>query len=88
MSCGLFAWCPILPTFLLTLTVPVAAAALLYAQWEYLERGKLSLLGLLLLCAMLFMPSLALEYATECEMPNTAEEPAGYSHVAPKGGGL
>ena len=42
--------------FLLVLTVPVTAVALLYALWEYRERGKLSVLGLGLVCAMLFVP--------------------------------
>jgi protein-S-isoprenylcysteine O-methyltransferase Ste14 len=63
--------------FLLTLTVPVAAVALLHARWEYRKRGKLTLLGLLLICGMLFVPNLLLEYATEYEMPNTAMDYLG-----------
>lgn len=55
--------------FLLGLTIPVATVALLYARWEYLKRGRLTLLGLALLCAMLVMPNLVLEYATTYEMP-------------------
>ena len=63
---------PVLLTFLLALTVPVTAVAILYARWEYRKRGKLTLLGLLLLCAMLFVPNLILEYATTYGMPSTA----------------
>jgi protein-S-isoprenylcysteine O-methyltransferase Ste14 len=47
------------------------AVALIYARWEYRRRGKLSLLGLLLLCAMFFVPNLMLEYATTYEIPST-----------------
>ena len=57
--------------FLLTLTVPVTTAALLYARWEYRKRGKLTVLGLALVCAMLFVPNLILHYATTYEMPST-----------------
>ena len=58
-------------TFLLALTVPVTTVALLYARWEYRKRGKLTVSGLVLLCAMLLMPNLVLEYATTYEMPST-----------------
>ena len=58
-------------TFLLGLTVPVTTVALLYARWEYRKRGKLTVLGLALVCAMLFVPNLILEYATTYEMPST-----------------
>lgn len=57
--------------YLLILAIPVTAAALLYARWEYRRHGKLTLLGLFLLCLMLFVPNLVLEYATEYEMPST-----------------
>jgi protein-S-isoprenylcysteine O-methyltransferase Ste14 len=57
--------------YLLALTVPVTALALLYARWEYRKRGKLTLLGLVLLCAMLFVPNLVLHYATTYEMSGT-----------------
>lgn len=57
--------------FLLALTIPVTTAALLYARWAYRKRGKLTLWGLALLCAMLFVPNLVLEYATTFEMPRT-----------------
>jgi protein-S-isoprenylcysteine O-methyltransferase Ste14 len=58
-------------TFLLALTVPVTTVALLSARWEYRQRGKLSVLGLALLCAMLLVPNLALHYAITYEMPNS-----------------
>lgn len=58
-------------TFFLALTVPVTAGALFYARWEYRHRGKLTLVGMFLLCAMLFVPSLILEYATIYEVPDT-----------------
>lgn len=57
--------------YLLALTVTVSATALFYARWEYRKRGSLSLLGLLIVSAMLFMPNLVLEYATIYEMPAT-----------------
>ena len=57
--------------YALALTIPTSAVALLYARWEYRTRGRLSLLGLFLLSAMLFMPNLALEYATAYELPST-----------------
>jgi len=51
--------------YLLALTVPVTTMALLYARWKYRKRGKLTVLGLALLYAMLFIPNLILEYATK-----------------------
>ena len=57
--------------FLLALAVPVSALALLHARWEYRKRGRLSILGLLLLCVMIFVPNLALDYAMSFEMPDT-----------------
>jgi len=57
--------------YFLALTVPVTAVALIYARWEYRKLGKLSLLGLFLLCAIIFVPNLVLEYATRYEMPST-----------------
>ncbi|MEW5871002.1 MAG: isoprenylcysteine carboxylmethyltransferase family protein [Chloroflexota bacterium] len=57
--------------FLLALTVPVTTVALLYARWEYRQRGRLAGLGLALICAMFFVPNLILEYATTYEMPST-----------------
>ena len=62
---------PITLTFFLALTVPITTIALLYARWEYRKPGKLTVLGLVLLSAMLLMPNLVLEYATTYEMPNT-----------------
>ncbi len=66
-------------TRLLILSVPVTAVALLYARWEYRRRGQLSLLGLFLLCAMIFVPNLMLDYATSYRLPGT---PLGYLGVA------
>lgn len=57
--------------FLLALAVAVSAAALMYARWEYRRRDRLTLFGLALLCAMLFVPNLLLEYATTYAMPDT-----------------
>src|SRR5210317_1000738 len=56
---------------LLILAVVISLLALLYARWEYRKRGKLTLMGLLLLCVMLFIPNLMLEYATRYRMPGT-----------------
>jgi protein-S-isoprenylcysteine O-methyltransferase Ste14 len=71
--------------FLLVLTVPVSAVALLYARWEYRRRGKLSLVGLTLLCAMIFIPNLVLDYATSWQMPGTVLD---YIGVVVGGAGL
>lgn len=57
--------------YLLASTIPVSATALLYARWEYRRRGNLSLLGLLLLCLMLFMPNLVFHYAVSFKLPDT-----------------
>jgi protein-S-isoprenylcysteine O-methyltransferase Ste14 len=57
--------------FLLALAVSVSTVALLYARWEYSKRGQLSYVGLALLCAMLFVPNLVLEYATTYRLPST-----------------
>jgi len=57
--------------FLLVLAILTTTVALLHARWEYRKRGKLTLLGLFLLCAMLFVPNLMLEYATTYEIPKT-----------------
>jgi hypothetical protein len=59
-----------MPVFLLVLSLPVAAIALLYARREYRLRGRLSLFGLFLVCLMLFVPNLLLEYATRYEWPD------------------
>ena len=56
---------------LLILAVVISLLALLYARWEYRKHGKLTLMGLLLLCVMLFIPNLMLEYATRYRMPGT-----------------
>jgi len=57
--------------YLLALTIPVTVVALLYARWEYRKRGRLAFFGVFLLCAMVFVPNLLLEYATRYEMPDT-----------------
>lgn len=57
--------------FLLALSVPVSAVALLVARWEYRKHGKLTVWGISLLCAMLFVPNLLLEYATVYHWPRT-----------------
>lgn len=56
---------------LLALAVSVSAIAIFYARWEYRRRGRLTLLGLVLLCAMLFVPNLVLDYATTYAIPDT-----------------
>lgn len=65
-------------SYLLALTVPVSVVALLYARWEYRKRGRLTLLGLFLLCAMLFVPNLVIHYAISYDPPKT---PIGYLGV-------
>lgn len=57
--------------YLLALTVPVTTAALLVARREYRRLGHLTPLGLSLVCLMLFVPNLVLEYATKYELPAT-----------------
>ena len=57
---------------LLLTSVIVAGVALLYARNEYLKRGRLTWLGVFLLCAMLFLPNLVLHYATRYKLPSTA----------------
>lgn len=61
--------------YLLALTIPVSAVALIFARWEYRKRGHLTLLGLFLLCAMLFVPNLVIHYAISYEPP---QSPTGY----------
>ena len=56
---------------MLALAVLVSVVALLYARWEYRKRGRLTLVGLFLLCGMLLMQNLILEYATSYEIPST-----------------
>ena len=57
--------------YLLALSIVVSTAALLYARWEYRRRGRLSLVGLFLLCAMLFVPNVVLDFATTYRIPST-----------------
>ena len=63
--------------WLLAGSVLTSAMALLYARWEYRRRGRLGLLGLGLLCAMLFLPNLILDYATTYQWPSTLMDYAG-----------
>jgi protein-S-isoprenylcysteine O-methyltransferase Ste14 len=60
---------PVILPFLLALTVPVTAWALLKARKDYHRRGKLSRTGLFSLCVMLLLPNLMLEYATTYHFP-------------------
>jgi protein-S-isoprenylcysteine O-methyltransferase Ste14 len=60
------------------MTVPVTSVALFYARWEYRHRGKLTALGLALLCVMLFVPNLILHYATTLEIPSTLLDFVGF----------
>ena len=62
---------------LFILAISVAVVALPYARWEYRKHGKLTLIGLLLLCTMLFLPNLMLEYATNYQLPGTALDYVG-----------
>jgi protein-S-isoprenylcysteine O-methyltransferase Ste14 len=64
-------------TILLVLAVVVTAVALVYARWEYRIRGRLTLLGTLLLCAMILVPNLMLHYTASYEMPDTPLDYAG-----------
>ena len=56
---------------LLALAIAISVIALVYARWEYRQRGKLSLLGLLLLCTMIFVPNLMLHYVLSYDMPDS-----------------
>ncbi len=58
-------------TLILVMSLPVSTTALLYARWEYRKRGRLTLLGLLLICAMLTVPNFVLGYSMKYEMPDT-----------------
>ncbi len=60
--------------FLLVLCVPVAAVALYNARLEYRKHGKLTLFGLLLVCLMLFVPNVLIDYATAYKAPATPVE--------------
>lgn len=53
------------------MSIPIAVIALLFARMEYRKYGKLSIVGVLLLCAMLIMPNFVLEFATRYEIPST-----------------
>jgi protein-S-isoprenylcysteine O-methyltransferase Ste14 len=66
----------VLPILLL-ITIPVNASALWYARVEYRQKGRLSWLGVSLLCLMFFMPNLMMDYATNYRWPSTPFEYAG-----------
>ncbi len=66
-------------TGLAILSITVSALALGYTRWEYRKRGKLTLAGSLLLCAMLLVPNLILHYTATYELPAT---PIDYVGVA------
>ncbi len=57
---------------LLGIAVLVAGLALTYTRWEYRKHGKLTLIGLTSLCAMLFVPNLVFHYTFSYEAPSTA----------------
>lgn len=63
--------------FLLALSVPVAAAALFNARMEYRKHGRLTLFGLLLVCLMLFLPNVLIDYATSYSAPQSPIQYAG-----------
>jgi len=67
-----------LVTKLLLLAVSVSIVALVYARWEYRQRGKLTLIGLLLLCAMFFVPNVMLHYLSAYEMPDSLLDYVGF----------
>ena len=62
---------------MLALAILVSVAALLFARWEYRKRGRLTLMGLFLLCGMFFLQNLVLEYATSYEIPSTVVDYIG-----------
>jgi len=61
----------------LVMSLPVAMVALLVARWEYRRHGRLTWLGLGLLCAMLLVPNFVVEFATRYTMPATVPEYTG-----------
>lgn len=56
---------------LLVLSLVTAAVALLRARWEYRSRGRLTAFGVLLLCAMLFLPNLLLHHQFSYTAPDS-----------------
>ena len=59
---------------LLLESVLVAAAALLNARREYRKHGRLTLVGLFLVCLMLFLPNMLIHYAITYSVPDTPVE--------------
>ena len=64
-------------SYLLALAVLVTTTALLYARYEYRKRGKLTVFGMLLLCAMLFVPNAIIHYSIDYELSGTPTEWVG-----------
>ena len=62
---------------LLILSLTVSAVALIYARWEYRQRGKLTAIGLFLLCAMLLVPNLLLHFVLSYDRPDSALDYVG-----------
>ena len=62
----------------LLLSLPVSAAALLYARVEYRQRGRLSWRGFTLLLIMILLPNIVLGYGMRYALPSTALEYLGY----------
>ena len=62
---------------LLTSAVCVAAWSLYKARRDYRVHGRVTRLGLLSLCAMLFVPNLMLHYAMAYRMPDSLLEVIG-----------
>ncbi len=63
--------------YLLALSIVVSAVALVYARWEYRRRGRLTVVGLALLCTMLLVPNLVLDFATSYAVPTTMMDYVG-----------
>jgi protein-S-isoprenylcysteine O-methyltransferase Ste14 len=63
--------------YLFILSVIVAAFALRTARREYRTHGKLTWPGLFLVCLMLLLPNVLIDYATSYSWPDTALEYAG-----------
>lgn len=68
--------------YLFILSVVVAALALRTARREYRVHGKLTWTGLLLLCLMLMVPNVLIDYATSYAWPDSALEYAGVALAA------
>ena len=67
---------------LLVWSIALTIIALLYARWEYRKRGKLTAFGLVLLCAMIFMPNLMLHYLIDYGLSGTLLDYLGIALIA------